>query len=782
MLSILPNKTSQRGMFAILKNNSVDNILLSYILTRFSDFVHLDADCKSKIRHLFELRLENRIRTTEFVSAAKTFSESIASAASVLVTALENPRALCSDKSSYVWTDNETVLLLLGVKLENRLIHKHFLPSRSEEACRRRLQRVVEEHEHCDGQAQRTLVHGDSFTVGHDGRVKRLKEQLADCRRVVVAQKRQMQVMSTKIARLSKTVKRLEKMLEEVESIEPDEPNDDVDTLVTPTLRAKVLGELNELDSSHSIRKTYTPDLLRVAHLLSLTSRRGYKLVRQLLPLPSETCLWNHFGQSVAKTRQLLTDPSMLKEHIESLLELTSEQKPHMVTIGIDAFTFRTFHDVSIFKSTKPQEFSHGFVFLHIPVDSELPVKVLHIARKRNGNYDEEISNIFKQIVEIYKAKKIKIWFKSTDGDRYLGQEHEEFFEDHVSFRRHDFPTLVDTLYDSLQSSDEVMPIADPLHFGKNLRGKLLDHNVAVVLNDGEPSITNASILQGALQIGSTLDDHTQLGRMRDFYVANLFTLDNVCRLLEAELFDAAFMLFPYACIFTLIYAENLLNQTRFLLAHLAFLAFDRLYAEARDLSAAGVGVRYRYVSGARAVTVAEPDYFRRMMHTCIAFGLVIAHGPDRVRLDSIGTHLVENAIGLARTTSNSTDYDKIISAFANSEMRKQLAADLDIKIHVQRRINDGGAKIDTLSDDGIKHPDWDPRDVVSVLHEACKASFRESSTSEREKLIAEMGEFVKAIKMRRLTAPSSVANALILERNFKYATSSTSKDEVAQV
>ena len=136
-------------------------------------------------------------------------------------------------------------------------------------------------------------------------------------------------------------------------------------------------------------------------------------------------------------------------------------------------------------------------------------------------------------------------------------------------------------------------------------------------------------------------------------------------------------------------------------LAILDFTSFEWLLNQAEQIVKTHRDVKFRYSSGTRAITFTEPSYAKRMMHTCLVLGVSINYVRKITRLD----------VGIARTVGNSSQFNKIVSAFANSEMRKSLAQDLELQIYVSRRINDGGAKIEVnfQSKKGITHPsEWD--------------------------------------------------------------------------
>lgn len=570
-------------------------------------------------------------------------------------------------------------------------------------------------------------------------------------------------VLKRKLIQFEKAVTEFEHAADMCDTEEPDS----VDPPAEHGLQDQVLSEL--IFSSHQTERSrrYSDRMRDICQLLQLTSPRTYRLLRQFLPMPSVSCLKYHYSDRFAVTRNMLTDIEMLRYHMNSLF--SDKDQDCLCTIGIDAFAFRTFTEKSPFKRTGDSTFSDAFLFMHIPLDPGLAPKVLHIAKKRNGAFDQSILNIFEEIRDLYQARNMKIMFMATDGDRFLSASHREFFSANVEQYRENFFLAVRKVYKRLTKKSLIMPIADPLHFAKNLRGKLIDHNVAVV-NSKDLVFTNAARLEKHLRLGPALTDTGQLARMRDKHVTDIFTLKNVCSLLACREFHSAFLLLPYACIFSVLYAVNLSFDARVFLTNLAFTAFEKMFSQAEAIVQDHKTVGFRHLSGLEGITFAEPCFIKRMLHTCIALRISLVFGPRHLRLDAIGTHLLENAIGIARSVSNSTDYERIVSAFANGEMRKEIGDKWKLRLHVSQRINDGGAKIDTLSDEGVSHvEDWDPRDIVSQIQELCLGIIASQHNQEWELWFNDFKAFVAQIRIRNLSEPSSVANALIVERNKQF-------------
>ena len=756
-----------------------EQVLVAYVLSEFSGFLQRDVPNRIRIRTIFELCARQQITTVQLNDVTQALWPELVPASNQLIQLIQDPITGTRMSTEWFWSSEETLKLLYGLCNSCAFSLGFLLPHRSESQCRTRITRVVRAltskgaltDEFCPPPL--SYVKHQPITIQQcklrSNEARRLQATLM---RLKTQSKQKILQLRGKIMALQKKLKILEEQICKFEIAAEgeisDNPDDDPPQEVSTRLQDAILSELVLWSHQSERTRRYSTKLQDLCQLLHLTSPKTYRILRQFLPIPSQSCLRYHYADALKNTMYWLTAEEALCQHIDALFEGSPQES--LFTIAIDAFAFRTFTEKSPFKSDKVSTFNNGFLFMHIPLDANLPCKILHLQKKQNGAFDSSVMAIFNRIHEHYRRSKMKIMFRATDGDRFLTSDHEQFFQKHVSEYRGDFSLLVGRVYEMLFGSDVVMPIADPLHFAKNFRAKLLLHDVAVTNStDSEMVFINAEHLQKFLHLGQSLSDATPIGKMRDKYVTDLFSLHNVWTLLDSKQYHSAFALLPYACIFTVLYATNITCETRQFLVNLAYNGFERLLTEAENIVRDHCCIKHRYGAGVMAVTVAEPGYIKRMMHTCIALGISIIFGPKYLRLDSIGTHLLENSIGIGRSVSNSTEYSRIVWAFANCEMRKKLAGDYGLSLYVSRRVNDGGAKIDTSSAVGLSHPGWDARDVISLLHEACITSIRDSSKTERDSFCKQLHEFASQLCIHQLSTPSAVANSLIIERNFKY-------------
>ena len=156
--------------------------------------------------------------------------------------------------------------------------------------------------------------------------------------------------------------------------------------------------------------------------------------------------------------------------------------------------------------------------------------------------------------------------------------------------------------------------------------------------------------VKNILELGKVLDDITSAGKMRDIYCLKLFTFANVIKLLRNEDYLDASFLFPFACWICVVYSISIDLPFRLFLIELSFQMINCFREQFAPLKQNGVIQKER--EKANIITVHEEQYMIRMLNSLIATALAFDYATNYVRSDSVGTHLVENNIGIARQTS----------------------------------------------------------------------------------------------------------------------------------
>ena len=164
-------------------------------------------------------------------------------------------------------------------------------------------------------------------------------------------------------------------------------------------------------------------------------------------------------------------------------------------------------------------------------------------------------------------------------------------------------------------------------------------------------------------------------------------------------------------------------------------------------------------------------------VNTLVATGIALVYGGNCIRADSIGTHLIENAIGIARQTSNDPRWDRIVTTFSHAELRKKLANKYKLQLYVHGRINDGGCKIDEIEDASRKKsklkskPErWTIINIIQLMQGLCNPDVSCSFHGELDLFIKEIEELLPLMEEHECDVNDTANNGIIARLiSFKY-------------
>ena len=535
-------------------------------------------------------------------------------------------------------------------------------------------------------------------------------------------------------------------------------------------------------------RPAFSDTCYKIAMLLHLSSAKTYKVLRQLLKLPAISSLYRHFGFRLNEIRGELTSLEQIDQVIGQVrdeitrLQIQGAAVNPRFTLAVDAFAFRSFAGSPLglpgCQQSKQQtevlsergvKYNNAFLFLLISHDYRIPVKVVHISAQTSGSYSKTIASVTEQIIGCCHMKDLRVWCRATDGDPGVSSEHNRFYLNHIHGKSSNFETLIRRIHRWLSADDSVwIPISDPLHVFKNVRSHILRHHIVLYAN---ASVVNIDGMRSVLDLGSALTDESQLGKMRDCYVISLFTFSNVAKLLQEKEYANASILFPFACWASCIFSPSLDLKFRLFLVELSFqMLSDWLsqYDEIRTVEAT-MPKEQRNSDGSK---LCDAHFVRRMLNTLAAFGVALKFGTETLRLDALGTHLVENAIGVARATSNDPRYERIMSTFTHAELRKTIASELNVTIHIPGRVNSGGCKIspDCVAEESqVSKPEsWRVDAIIQLFHGLMMPEIAKALKDEAELFIAELLSISERLDVYEYEV-NDAANSTIMARLIKF-------------
>ena len=422
------------------KGNDPMEVLVSYTLHVFHVLEGVSYATRIRIRYSFNLFARKMICPDQYSRIVAEFGSPARSAAEKLIAACVYPERLCNQQISRAWSVDETMLLLAGMNWTRNLKVEFLLQRRPvDDSWFARIRRVISDlgahkmlSDELDtrdcrfGKANFTIVSQEPerrciHKHRKTGMRKRGVRHITLVRTVKTLRKK----MQTEKARQTKKLLSMQNRLLAEETC--DELEDGDPCTGNRDHSIKILNECRDLLGVSKYGRRYSEFLYELAELLRATSRKTYRILRQLLPLPSETALYSRYGEAKRLKKRELTDLTLLEDKIQKLLSNPKVRKAP-VTLAIDAFSFRTFTGRTIAGEQSSEEYSNAFLFLHIPLDFSLPVEVLHLQKKTTGSYDACVQSLFEKIKLLYAKYETPIWFKSTDGDRYLSREHDSFF------------------------------------------------------------------------------------------------------------------------------------------------------------------------------------------------------------------------------------------------------------------------------------------------------------------------------------------------------------------
>ena len=156
----------------------------------------------------------------------------------------------------------------------------------------------------------------------------------------------------------------------------------------------------------------------------------------------------------------------------------------------------------------------------------------------------------------------------------------------------------------------------------------------------------------------------------------------------------------------------------------------------------------------------------------------------DLIRSDGVGTHLVENSIGIARQSSNDPRSDRIISSYAHAEIRKKESSHHCLRLNVQGRINDGGCKINEITDvdndDLISKPDsWSVSNIIQLFRGLCNPEITETMIGNLMIFTSELESFLPLVDQHFYDINQAVNNGILARLiSFKSITQPEIPDE----
>ena len=459
-----------------------------------------------------------------------------------------------------------------------------------------------------------------------------------------------------------------------------------------------------------STRRWSTPTMLFSFVCLALGSKT-YEYMRTVMPFPSKQTCYSTFRKPVEQWQLSLTELSRVAS-VCDLFRRRHGLPPDCVVdvgLGIDAMAMEPLR-VHI----QGHDYIHSNVFalMLLPLSPDYKAVTLHLLTQQHGNANEQVRAVCEQLKSVLQDLSFNVRFLAADGDSGYSKMHERMFlEWYPLFVRNGVEEILDTL----EVHDAI--VGDFLHLLKNARARLVNGKITMNL-DGNFAF-DAAKMNSVLNLGKPLTDKTSIGKMKDAYSLDIFTLDNFFSLLMNGQLNMAFFILPYALWANAVRNPSMSVQMRMDILCMLLDIFMFHYECLGNL---------KFLKVSEKKDARLPQYFcsrqhcRRVLNTLVVMLQELKRSPTNIALDRIGTHILECQFGIVRLLCHAKhSWNKILRAFSRTTLISDITTILGCPLHVRERVNHGGVKIreNCLGDIYIPRPEVSIREVfesVSIL------------------------------------------------------------------
>ena len=438
-----------------------------------------------------------------------------------------------------------------------------------------------------------------------------------------------------------------------------------------------------------------------------------YKILRLIIPLPSEQILKEKYDQQLRVTKENFLNSNQIKIILEEFRKELECDDEIYSTIAYDSATV----------DAENSEDNNLFVFNMQPFKGSIKSQIVQLFQNSTGRTDESVKRIIDEITEEGLKYGIHFLFSSTDGETGTNAIHKNFFSYIESLSTTDFDQIVD----EIKSYDSLIPISDWYHILKDMRGRYGRNNIAMFPN---APIFNAKELNEYLQLDDLVISAKGPAAMRDDIALHLFNSENLEILAENDLFCPFAFLLPYTIVTIAINSSILTAESRYNLIKVAFNTFLLLRKNCKTLRS-----RTSRKNPNVEVKFSEEVMCQRTINTLIALGYSLKYYSDDLKISRLFTHTVEYIFGYMRRLSYGKDSDKVaINALAKQQLAKEILRKYNLEsIYIRGRINDSDDNIEnitsswTLNIDQISF-DIIPQEIVQLMNE--EIEFQSTETS----------------------------------------------------
>ncbi|KAK8834775.1 hypothetical protein M9Y10_040434 [Tritrichomonas musculus] len=287
--------------------------------------------------------------------------------------------------------------------------------------------------------------------------------------------------------------------------------------------------------------RRYNDYFLSACTIAYIYGAKSYNFLRNFLPLPNETVLRDWFSPSINSFLEKVFDISKISDIIEIFISENDLSKGFNATVAVEAAKFKEIKGDKLIqflpeclKMIIPDAmYNDIFVYYLQTVEINAKPFPIHIQLTENGNASLSTIKTISMIEQILSQKRICTRYVATDGDKQFDGIHDEFFK--IIWNLISSGKSFQEIIEILINDDTIrIPISDFYHSIKLLRSNFAKSGV--MLNDYATSKPE-DIADSSYNLGKTLIDLSQTGKMKDHYPLTLFSIVSRSKITNGILF-----------------------------------------------------------------------------------------------------------------------------------------------------------------------------------------------------------------------------------------------------
>lgn len=211
-------------------------------------------------------------------------------------------------------------------------------------------------------------------------------------------------------------INNLERIMDEIQD-EANLPQDE--EIIQPQ---DLTGEfIEELIQNYHLKpngRRYSQMIYDLSYVFYLHSYITYKILRSIIPLPSEQILRKKYNHKLSSTKENLLNSGQIKVLLNEFRNELSSSKEIYATLAYDSATVDAENGID----------NNIFVFNMQPLDGTIQSQILQISQNSTRRTDESIKQIINNVIEEGEKHGIHFLFVATDGETGTNKVHSDFF------------------------------------------------------------------------------------------------------------------------------------------------------------------------------------------------------------------------------------------------------------------------------------------------------------------------------------------------------------------